>query len=96
MSFMQNSYDLYKRKTLKDSKMDLVILGVCYVHTMLKVLGSPFCKSLLIFRLNLYIKLYVTHLTYHYVTSPVQGRQTSQCHQCHGTGCFFGLEVSKP
>ena len=25
-----------------------------------------------------------------------QGRQTSQCHQCHGTGCFFGLEVSKP
>ena len=25
-----------------------------------------------------------------------QGRQTSQCHQCHGTGCFFALEISKP
>ena len=24
-----------------------------------------------------------------------QGRQTSHWHQCHGTGSFFGLEVSK-
>ena len=35
----QNSYDLYKSKSLKDSKMDLGILGVCYFPLMLIFLG---------------------------------------------------------
>jgi hypothetical protein len=30
------SYELRKNKTLTDSKMDLGILGVCYMHIMLK------------------------------------------------------------
>ena len=32
----QYSFDLHKNKTLKHSKIDLEILGVCYMHTMLK------------------------------------------------------------
>ena len=28
--------NFHKNKTLKDSKMDLGIFGVCYMHTMLK------------------------------------------------------------